>query len=76
MISGLVQDLHENMDENLAWLTQKTKIQNANAIELNCTVVKKVATPPPPPPPPLISTSAPPLLGLSPLSSKKFCPPK
>ena len=25
MIPGLVQDLDENVDENLAWLTQKTK---------------------------------------------------
>ena len=25
MILGLVQDLDENMDENLVWLTQKTK---------------------------------------------------
>ena len=34
-------------------------------IELNCKVVKKVATP-------SISTSTPPFSGLSPLSSKKF----
>ena len=27
MIPGLVQDLDENVDENLAWLTQKTEIQ-------------------------------------------------
>ena len=25
MILGLVQDLDENVDENLVWLTQKTK---------------------------------------------------
>ena len=25
MILGLVQDLEENVDENLVWLTQKTK---------------------------------------------------
>ena len=35
------------MDENLAWLTQKKdrRFENANAIELNYKVVKKVATP-------------------------------
>ena len=40
---ALVQDLNENVDESLAWLTQKTE----DVIELNCKVVKKVAPPPP-----------------------------
>ena len=37
MIPGLVQDLDENVDENLAWLTH----EDVNVIELNCKVVKK-----------------------------------
>ena len=60
----LVQDLDENvdenlkdLDENLAWLTQKTEDPKSNKgnltppptpptlIELNCKVIKKVATP-------------------------------
>ena len=52
----LAQDLDENVDETLAWLTQKTEdrksnkgnltfpTQTVNVIELNCKVVKKVAT--------------------------------
>ena len=40
---ALVQDLNENVDESLAWLTQKTE----DVIELNCKVVKKVAPPSP-----------------------------
>ena len=38
----LVQDLGENMDENLAQLTQKDwRFENVTATELNCKVVKK-----------------------------------
>ena len=60
------------MDENLAQLTQETEDPKSNkeipyfpphkvnVTELNCKVVKKVAFPP--------------ISGLSPLSSKKFCP--
>ena len=51
----LVQDLGENMDENLAQLTQKDwRFENVTATELNCKVVKKGQpshfNPPPPPP--------------------------
>ena len=53
----LLQDLDENVDENLAWLTQKAEDQKSNkgnltfpkhtvnVIELNCKVVEKVTTP-------------------------------
>ena len=88
----LVQDLDENvdenlkdLDENLAWLTQKTEdpkgikgtllppphTHTVNVIELNYKVIKKWQ----PlhfyinPPPPL------PFSGLLPLSSKAFCTP-
>ena len=57
----------ENVNENLAWLTQKT--ENVNAIEQNCKVVKKVATAP------FLHQPSPPFSGLSPLSSKKNCTP-
>ena len=63
----LVQDLDENVDENLAWLTQDWRSKNVNAIELNCKVVKKVATP--------HLYINPPFSGLSPFSSKKFHTP-
>ena len=58
------RNLNEDLNENLAWLTQKTEDPKSNkgnltspphivnVIELNCKVIKKVATPPPP-----ISTS-------------------
>ena len=46
----LVQDMDDNVDENLAWLTQDWRSENVHAIELNCKVVKKVETPRPPPP--------------------------
>ena len=49
------------MNENLAWLTQKT--ENVNAIEQNCKVVKKVATAP------FLHQPSPPFSGLSPLPS-------
>ena len=74
-------NLNKDLDENLAWLTEKTEDpksnkgnlnflpQTVNVIELNCKVIKKVATPtflhPPPPP----------FSGLSPLSRKTFCTP-
>ena len=65
----LLQNLDENvdgnfnkdLDENLAWLTQKTEDlksnkgnltflpHTVNVIELNCKIIKKVAPPPPPP---------------------------
>ena len=64
----LLQNLDENvdgnfnkdLDENLAWLTQKTEDlksnkgnltflpHTVNVIELNCKIIKKVAPPPPP----------------------------
>ena len=62
-----------DLDENLAWLTQKTEDlksnkgkltfspHTVNAIERNCKILKKVATPP--------------FSGLSSLSSKKFRTP-
>ena len=72
-------NLNEDLDENLAWLTQKTEdpksnkgnltftTHTVNVIELNCKVIKKVATPPP------HFYINPPFLGLSLLSSKKNC---
>ena len=73
-----LEDLDENVDENLASLTQKTedlKInkdnltlpRTVNVIELNCKVVKKVAT--------LHFYINSPFSGLSPFSSKKFHTP-
>ena len=72
------------MDENLAWLTQKTEDlksnkgnltsppHTVNVIELNCKVIKKVATPPPPFPflhqPPLFRF-------IPPFLAKNFAPP-
>ena len=53
-------NLNKDLDENLAWLTQKTedlksnkgnltsRPHTVNMIELNCKIIKKVATPPPP----------------------------
>ena len=73
-------NLNEDLDENLAWLTQKTEDPKSNkgnltspphtvnVIELNCKVIES-GNPP-------ISTSTPsPFLGLSLLSSKKNCTP-
>ena len=73
-------NLNEDLDENLAWLTQKTEdpksnkgnltftTHTVNVIELNFKVIKKWQPPVP------ISTSTP-FSGLFPLSSKKFCTP-
>ena len=64
-------NLNKDLDENLAWLTHKTEDPKSNkgnltfppltvnVVELNCKVIKKVATPPPFHPPPPISTSTP-----------------
>ena len=82
----LVQDLDENvdenlkdLDENLTWLTQKTKdpkgiketllsphLHTVNVIELNCKVIKKLQPP--------ISTSTPPFLVYPPFLAKNFVP--
>ena len=52
-------NLNKDLDENLPWLTQKTEDPKSNkanltfspdtinVIELNCKIIKKVATPPP-----------------------------
>ena len=49
----------KDLNENLAWLNQKTEdpksnkenltflLHTVNVIELNCKIIKKVATPPP-----------------------------
>ena len=67
-------NLNKDLDENLAWLTEKTEDpksnkgnlnflpQTVNVIELNCKVIKKVATP--------AFLHQPP-----PLSRKTFCTP-
>ena len=74
-------NLNKDLDENLPWLTQKTEDPKSNkgnitfsphtvnVIELNCKVIKKVATPLP------ISTLTPPFQVYPPLSSKKFRTP-
>ena len=68
------------MDNNLAWLTQKTEDSKCNKpnftfsphtqlLQLNCKIIKNVVTP-------TISTATPPpLSGLSPLSSKFLVSP-
>ena len=79
-------NLNKDLDENLAWLTHKTEDPKSNkgnltfppltvnVVELNCKVIKKVATPPPLPPPTPHFYINPPFSGLS-LLAKNFAPP-
>ena len=69
-------NLNKDLDENLPWLTQQTEdpksdegnlifpTHTLNVIELNCKIIKKVATP--------HFYINPPISSLSPLSWKKF----
>ena len=79
-------NLNKDLDENLAWLTHKTEDPKSNkgnltfppltvnVVELNCKVIKKVATPPPLPPPTPPFLHQPPIFRFIP-PGKNFCTP-